>query len=407
MIFILIFVPITVYADNTNLAPIPAGWTNANTDMAWGIGHPSVHYPVSWQGKTTIRLDRNPDLIAYGWPSISEANSYSIPIKPGDRIVFKASIWAGPSTTGETGPVHGAKIALDMYGSRGRIVEISTPDGDTGWPNWPEERDLLCARWGSTQWKQVTMDFIVRDSYMADPDGAYTAGTMVTPLAFIPIVHTSTHQPATEAGSIYFADTELHINPGETPSSEVTVVISTTEGGTTSPPPGTYTVTKGAYGEIEAIPDSTHIFSHWEIDGVDYGSQNPLTGPANANLSILAVFETPSSEVTAAPSIEIWTNKATYARGKTMSVYIQVSNPSPATTVKIIAKIGLSGGGTYGLWTIWTGTLPAGYNSGVVFWKSFPIPYSTAVGTYSWIAELRKPATNALIDLDTWTWTVT
>jgi hypothetical protein len=108
-----------------------------------------------------------------------------------------------------------------------------------------------------------------------------------------------------------------------------------------------------------------------------------------------------------APSIEIWTNKATYARGKTMSVYLQAFNPGPATTVKIIAKIGLAGGGTYGLWTIWTGTVPASYNSGVKFWKSFPIPYSTAVGTYTWIAELRNPTTNALIDSDTWTWTLT
>jgi hypothetical protein len=346
-------------------------------------------------------------LIAYGWPSISEANSYSIPIKPGDRIVFKAAIWAGPSTIGDDnnyGYFTGCLIAIDMYGPEGRIVEVSTPTGQTNYPTWPREREGCFTPWGTTSWKYVTMDFIVQNSYIADPDGAYTPNTYVTPTSIVPIVHSQTFNPSTEKGKIYFADTELHINPGETPSSEVTVVISTTEGGTTSPPPGTYTVTKGAYGEIEAIPDSTHIFSHWEIDGVDYGSQNPLTGPANANLSILAVFETPSS---AAPSIEIWTNKATYARGKTMSVYIQVSNPSPATTVKIIAKIGLPGGGTYGLWTIWTGTLPAGYNSGVVFWKSFPIPYSTAVGTYSWIAELRKPATNALIDLDTWTWTVT
>jgi hypothetical protein len=184
--------------------------------MAWGIGSPYVHYPVTWQGKTCIRLDRNPDLIAYGWPSISEADGYHLSINPGDRIVFKAKIWAGTSTTGDTGYLAGAAVGMDFYGANGRIVEINTPSGITSYPTWPPERELCYTPWSTTQWKQVTIDFIVQDSYIADPDGAYPAGTMVTPTAFIPWVHTFTYYPATEAGSIYFTDTELYVcHPGD------------------------------------------------------------------------------------------------------------------------------------------------------------------------------------------------
>jgi hypothetical protein len=180
--------------------------------MRWGIGDPYVHYPVSWHGRTAIRLDRNPDFIALGWPSISEVNGYHLPIKPGDHIVFKAWIWADPSTIGDTDFYGGISIALCLY-ANGMICEIATPNGQTSYPNWPVERGLCWAAWGSTQWKQVTIDFIVQNSYITDPDGAYPPDQMVTPTAFIPLIRTMTFHPTTEQASIYFADTELYINP--------------------------------------------------------------------------------------------------------------------------------------------------------------------------------------------------
>jgi hypothetical protein len=106
-------------------------------------------------------------------------------------------------------------------------------------------------------------------------------------------------------------------------------------------------------------------------------------------------------------SIKIWTDKATYARGETLKAYIQGFNPGPAVAVTVKCWFGLPGGGTYMLETYYTGTIPASYTSPVYTWKSVTIPTSAAVGTYSVNAEMRNPTTNALIDSDTYYFTIT
>jgi hypothetical protein len=117
--------------------------------------------------------------------------------------------------------------------------------------------------------------------------------------------------------------------------------------------------------------------------------------------------ETLTVTAAAPPTVEIWTDKATYARGETLKAYVQGFNPGPATTVKVNAWFGLPGGGTYGLETIYNGPVPASYTGPVTLWKQFTIPTSAAVGTYSVNAEIRNPTTNALIDSDTYYFTVT
>lgn len=105
-------------------------------------------------------------------------------------------------------------------------------------------------------------------------------------------------------------------------------------------------------------------------------------------------------------SIDIWTDKPIYSVGETMYVYIRVENLGSALPVRLTIKAGLPGGGMYGPVLDVTTTLPAGFDSGTYFWNSFTIS-SMTLGTYTWIAELRNPTTGALIDSDTWTWTVT
>jgi hypothetical protein len=112
--------------------------------------------------------------------------------------------------------------------------------------------------------------------------------------------------------------------------------------------------------------------------------------------------ETLTVTAPAQPTVEIWTNKAAYAKGETLTVYIQGFNTGPATTVRVNVWFGLPGGGTYMYETYYTGTLPGYYTSPVYVWKVVTIPYSAAVGTYSVNAEIRDPATNALIDSDTY-----
>ena len=118
--------------------------------------------------------------------------------------------------------------------------------------------------------------------------------------------------------------------------------------------------------------------------------------------------DTETLTVTAAaqPTIEIWTNKAAYAKGETLTVYIQAFNPGPATTVRATVWFGLPGGGTYLFETYYTGSIPGYYTSPVYTWKTVTIPYSAASGTYSVNAEMRNPSTNALIDSDTYYFTI-
>jgi hypothetical protein len=105
-------------------------------------------------------------------------------------------------------------------------------------------------------------------------------------------------------------------------------------------------------------------------------------------------------------SIDIWTNKHAYTIGETMIVYLRVSNLGPATPVRAIIKLQLPNGNWYGPLLDMTTTLPAGFDSGTYLWNSFKIP-TAPLGTYKWLAELRKSATNALIDSDIYIWTLT
>jgi hypothetical protein len=148
----------------------------------------------------------------------------------------------------------------------------------------------------------------------------------------------------------------------------------------------------------------THTFTVPSKDGTGHHFKQWSTGSTSTTITVssagtyTAYYET--------PSFDIWTNKATYTIGETMYVYVQVRNIGPATPVRAIIKLGLPNGGTYGPLLDMTTTLPASFDSGTYLWNSFTIP-TAPLGTYTWIAELRNPTTSALIDSDTWIWTLT
>jgi hypothetical protein len=135
-----------------------------------------------------------------------------------------------------------------------------------------------------------------------------------------------------------------------------------------------------------------HHFKQWST-----GSTNTII-VVNSSGTYTAYYET--------PEFVIWTNKNSYSVGETMNVYVRVRNMGPATPVRAIIKLGLPNGGQYGPLLDMTTTLPAGFDSQTYLWNTFTIP-TAPPGTYSWIAELRNPITNALIDKDTAPWTLT
>lgn len=69
-----------------------------------------------------------------------------------------------------------------------------------------------------------------------------------------------------------------------------TLTITTTEGGTTDPEPGTYNYTAGSIIRVTTISNANYVFDHWELDNVDVGSLNPYTVTMDKNHTLKAVF---------------------------------------------------------------------------------------------------------------------
>ncbi|MEM3697558.1 MAG: PKD domain-containing protein [Candidatus Bathyarchaeia archaeon] len=68
----------------------------------------------------------------------------------------------------------------------------------------------------------------------------------------------------------------------------LTILSST--GGTTNPPPGTYTYTNGTYASVTAIPNTHYRFDHWLLDGNPAGSANPISILMTDDHTLQAVF---------------------------------------------------------------------------------------------------------------------
>jgi hypothetical protein len=69
-----------------------------------------------------------------------------------------------------------------------------------------------------------------------------------------------------------------------------TLTITTTAGGTTSPSLGVHVYSYGTNVEVTAIPYSGYEFDHWELDGVNKGSVNPIFVLMNPDHALHAVF---------------------------------------------------------------------------------------------------------------------
>ena len=88
----------------------------------------------------------------------------------------------------------------------------------------------------------------------------------------------------------------VHVNAPQTATAHYTqimtytLIITTTDGGTTDPEPGTYTYAAGFIVQVTAISNANYIFDHWELDNVDVGSVNPCTVTMDKNHTLKAVF---------------------------------------------------------------------------------------------------------------------
>jgi len=68
------------------------------------------------------------------------------------------------------------------------------------------------------------------------------------------------------------------------------LTISAASGGTTDPSPGIHTYESGTTVSVTAIPAINYLFDHWELDGLDIGSSNPVDVTMDANHALHALF---------------------------------------------------------------------------------------------------------------------
>ena len=68
------------------------------------------------------------------------------------------------------------------------------------------------------------------------------------------------------------------------------LTITSTEGGTTSPTPGSYVYNTTSYVEVTAIAYSGYTFDHWELDGYNASESSPAGIRTDANHTLNAVF---------------------------------------------------------------------------------------------------------------------
>ncbi|MBS3817403.1 MAG: S8 family serine peptidase [Candidatus Thermoplasmatota archaeon] len=129
------------------------------------------------------------------------------------------------------------------------------------------------------------------------------------------------------------------------PTFDLTILNST--GGTTSPPPGTYTYEKGETATVYANPDDGNVFNKWRGDVPDRKNENnPIELWMNKNRTIWAEF------TTASPShnLTIGTLSGVSANSNT-GVYTSHHQSSPSTLESIpthdsLSEISSSGGTT-------------------------------------------------------------
>ncbi|RLI40025.1 hypothetical protein DRO69_13480, partial [Candidatus Bathyarchaeota archaeon] len=77
---------------------------------------------------------------------------------------------------------------------------------------------------------------------------------------------------------------------GSPPPPYWNLTITTTTGGITEPPPGTYAYANSTTVAVTAFPQENYVFDHWELDGVNIGSENPVDVLMTANHTLHVVF---------------------------------------------------------------------------------------------------------------------
>lgn len=135
-----------------------------------------------------------------------------VTVKPGDQIVMVTAIKTSAATVTAdiSNPQAGGRPGIDVYGAKGRICGIQTPNGVAGYSS---DADNTYVQFGTSTYKLSTIVFTVASDYTTDGELAYTAGQQVAPSSIIPWLQVwSDTNSSTETGTAWFYPL-LFINP--------------------------------------------------------------------------------------------------------------------------------------------------------------------------------------------------
>jgi len=118
-----------------------------------------------------------------------------------------------------------------------------------------------------------------------------------------------------------------------------TLNITSTDGGTTDPPPGTYNYTSGTTVDVTAVPDIGYSFDYWLLDG-EVKTENPITITMDSNHTLEAYFiddikpnisdpwqDPPPDNVQPNQNVTVWVNVTDYGSGiKNVTLWYSLDN---------------------------------------------------------------------------------
>jgi hypothetical protein len=202
-----------------NHAKIPDQWEGWRDQgrLVFGPDPQIVFYDPNTLGPTkqpSIRID-GPPTKGNGW---REVNAYdwvngqysSIPVSPGDHIVFAGYVKTGHSTSGLDGQDQaGGLFGFDLYSPSSRIWEVAV--------GYPASTDFNSMNWAGYNWTPYNTDWVKKIIDMTVPTMTFTVDdggkALDKPSQASNIIPWLSMENQKDAGKGWFSDFQLYVNP--------------------------------------------------------------------------------------------------------------------------------------------------------------------------------------------------
>ena len=312
--------------------------------------------------------------ISLGSFSFGVSHTFEVPTSQ-TNVVFESTCgvtWGSSANTGTNPRItsYAYDFQLGMKVPKGHPATLAVYLGG----NFYRDCGFLCTNYDNSGGLYFTTEFIMPPitTVTSSPAGLgfiYVDGTpQTTPALFVwdeGTSHTLTASPSVSggAGERY---TFVGWNDGGAQSHNIaapTVTVKTTfaadfqkqyelnvsssTGGTTDPPVGTYWYNDSEYATVSALPDIGYALHNWVLDGVDVGNSTTISIPMNESRSLTEVFiPVPTITISAGGGGGIVVQSAEIDGGRPQSIpsASSVTYSVPAgTTITLIAKPGAQG----------------------------------------------------------------